>query len=145
MSGRSERNRLLRKTMGKMWGFCIRNDKFADLSNHTRQMISHFWSTYICEQFLLKRNIVKKKPYRNRLDDERLESYICVATFQISPDINALVTNKKCLLFSVKYFFLERWWTVNKQAQEKGQCNAHEFIFMRSVYCTRDLIRKRYK
>jgi hypothetical protein len=49
-------------------------------------MIEVFGSAFIVEQFFSKMNIVKN-PYSNRLDDERLESCIGVATPQISPDI----------------------------------------------------------
>jgi len=48
-------------------------------------------------------NIVKM-PYRNRLDNARLDNYLRVATFQISPDINALITNKQCHFFSEVFF-----------------------------------------
>jgi hypothetical protein len=66
-------------------------------------MISHIRSVYICEYFLLKVNIVKI-PYRNRIDDAELDNYHRVATIQISPDINALVTNKQCHFFSEVLF-----------------------------------------
>jgi hypothetical protein len=50
--------------------------KFTELSNHGRQMMGHFRSTYTSEQFILKVNIVNK-PYWRRLDVYRLEMSSC--------------------------------------------------------------------
>jgi hypothetical protein len=70
-------------------------DKLPALRNHARQMTSLFGSTYLCEQFFSKVNIVKNTS-RNTLDDERLESCLRVATSQICPDINIFVAKKQC-------------------------------------------------
>jgi hypothetical protein len=73
-------------------------DKFPVLRNHARQMTSLFGSTYLCKQFFSKMSIVNNTS-RNRLDDERLESYLRVATSQICSDINILVAKKQCQFY----------------------------------------------
>jgi hypothetical protein len=67
-------------------------------------MASLFGSTYLCEQFFLKMNVVKNIS-RNRLDDERLESCLRVATSEICPDINILVAkNSTSFLIDILLF-----------------------------------------
>jgi len=50
--------------------------------------------TYIREQFLSNLNI-GRNPCRNKLNVERLESFLHVETSQISPYINISVTSKQ--------------------------------------------------
>jgi hypothetical protein len=82
-------------TLLEFFKLYLPGDKFPALRNHARQMTSLFGSTYLCEQFFSKMNIVKNTS-RNRLDDEILESCLRVATSQICPDINILVAKKQC-------------------------------------------------
>jgi hypothetical protein len=59
-----------------------------------------FECAFVAEHFISKMNFVKN-PYSNRLDDERLERCLGVATSEISPDISeVLVTNKECPMIS---------------------------------------------
>jgi hypothetical protein len=45
-------------------------------------MTGLFENTYLCEQYFSKINIMKNT-FRNHFDDERLESFLCVATSPI--------------------------------------------------------------
>lgn len=56
---------------------------------HARQITNLFESAYFCEQFISMINVAKN-PYRYRLDNEKLNFCIDVATSGISLDIYML-------------------------------------------------------
>jgi hypothetical protein len=64
---------------------------------------SLFGRTYLCEQFFSKMNIVKNTS-RNRLHDERLESYLRVATSQF-PQILMLQTGRSRVRIPMRWIF----------------------------------------
>jgi hypothetical protein len=85
----------LKSKLLDFYKLCLPGDKLPVLRNHAQHMTRLFGSTYVYEQFFSKMNIVKNKS-RNRLDDERLESCLHIATSQICPDINILVAKTQC-------------------------------------------------
>jgi hypothetical protein len=81
-----------------------------------------------------------EEPYRNLLENEKLESYLCSTISQVYPSVKILVTNQPAESpASLKFVFLEQWWTVNKQVQDKGQMERKMF-YVCSVYFTQDLL-----
>uniref|UniRef100_A0A3B1JNM5 HAT C-terminal dimerisation domain-containing protein n=1 Tax=Astyanax mexicanus TaxID=7994 RepID=A0A3B1JNM5_ASTMX len=62
---------------------------------NAQKWISMFGSTYICEQMfsLMKLN---KSPLRTRLTDENLQAVFRHATTSLEPDINQLVSERRC-------------------------------------------------
>lgn len=65
-------------------------DNFLNIRLNSLKMMSHFRSTYVCEQLFLKMNFVKNKT-RSRLKNYHLENSIKVSTSKIRPDIDNLV------------------------------------------------------
>jgi hypothetical protein len=53
------------------------------------------WTYLYGEQLFAKMNTVKN-PTEIDSQTNYLDSCLCIATFQISPDINSSVTNKQC-------------------------------------------------
>uniref|UniRef100_A0A2S2NPE9 SCAN domain-containing protein 3 n=1 Tax=Schizaphis graminum TaxID=13262 RepID=A0A2S2NPE9_SCHGA len=65
--------------------------------------MSLFGSTYTCEHIFSRMKIVKSKT-RARLTDSHLESSLRIASSQIQPNINKLVSEKQCQLSHNKLF-----------------------------------------
>ncbi|XP_049333458.1 general transcription factor II-I repeat domain-containing protein 2A-like [Astyanax mexicanus] len=70
-------------------------EQFPNLFANAQKWISMFGSTYICEQMfsLMKLN---KSPLRTRLTDENLQAVLRLATTSLEPDINQLVSERRC-------------------------------------------------
>ena len=73
----------------------VDEDNFPLLRNHALRMVSLFASTYVCEQFFSRMKITKSK-MRTSMTDQHLENSLRIATSQIEPDIEYLVSSKQC-------------------------------------------------
>ncbi|XP_060881678.1 general transcription factor II-I repeat domain-containing protein 2B-like [Metopolophium dirhodum] len=73
------------------------NKTYPNLRNNALRMMSLFGSTYTCEHIFSRMKIVKSKN-RARLTDSHLESSLRIASSQIQPNINKLVSEKQCQL-----------------------------------------------
>jgi len=81
-----------------MTSFCSTNDDVLTVSYEVSELIDKmlkpydyggkhiFGSTYLCEQFFSKMNIIKSR-YKSRLTDENLNMHSRVATSSVRPDI----------------------------------------------------------
>jgi hypothetical protein len=108
--------------------------KFPLFCNLIWQLLSLFCKYFTSEQFFSKVYTVKN-PHTTQLnDDARVESFLCIATSQISPDINILVNNKQCHFSHWSYFFLnscEQW--INK-CKQKARGNTNYLCVLSSFY-----------
>ncbi|CAI6373752.1 unnamed protein product [Macrosiphum euphorbiae] len=75
----------------------INTETYRNLRNNALRMMSLFGSTYNCEHIFSRMKIVKSKN-RVRLTDSHLESSLRIASSQIQPNINKLVSEKQCQL-----------------------------------------------
>jgi membrane protein insertase Oxa1/YidC/SpoIIIJ len=69
---------------------CIHLLTFTVLSDLIPQKAKFLGSTYVCEELSTKMKMVRSK-YKNQLGNERLESYVLVATSQVQTDIEKSV------------------------------------------------------
>ncbi|CAD1468720.1 unnamed protein product [Heterotrigona itama] len=70
-------------------------EKFPRLGAYTKQIMTLFGSTYVCEQLFSAMKIIRSD-HRSRLNDIRLESCVRVAVSSISANIDHLMTKKQC-------------------------------------------------
>ncbi|CAI6366273.1 unnamed protein product [Macrosiphum euphorbiae] len=75
----------------------INTETYPNLRNNALRMMSLFGSTYTCEHIFSRMKIVKSKN-RVRLTHSHLESSLRIASSQIQPNINKLVSEKQCQL-----------------------------------------------
>lgn len=73
-------------------------DNFPVVTDHARQIISLFWKCSYIWTGVFKDEYCEE-PYTNRLDDERLESGLRLATSQ-KPSVNNISVTNKQLQFS---------------------------------------------
>jgi 17beta-estradiol 17-dehydrogenase/3beta-hydroxysteroid 3-dehydrogenase/mitotic-spindle organizing protein 1 len=73
----------------------IDTETYPNLRNNALRMLSLFGNTYTCEHIFLRMKIVKSKT-RARLTDIHLKNSLRIASSQIQPNIEKLVTEKHC-------------------------------------------------
>ncbi|KII67817.1 General transcription factor II-I repeat domain-containing protein 2A [Thelohanellus kitauei] len=88
--------------------FCLAEEKCKKLHIFSRNMISLFGSTYVCEQFFSRIKYIKSKN-RIRLTDGNLENSLLVSISNIDADIVSFFKNlinlfNKSLMFIFIYF-----------------------------------------
>jgi len=75
----------------------IDTETYPNLRNNELKMMSLFGSTYTCEHIFSRMKIDKSKT-RARLTDIHLENSLRIASSQIQPNIDKLVSEKQCQL-----------------------------------------------
>jgi hypothetical protein len=69
-------------------------ESFPNVKNHTREMISIFSSTYLCEQMFSKMKYVKSK-YRTNLNYEHLQATLLFGTTNVDANYKEILKNKQ--------------------------------------------------
>lgn len=75
---------------------CLPEEKFSNLKNFARGLISIFGTTYMCEKTFSKMKYVKSN-YRSNLSDEHLESILIIGSTKFDPEMDAIMNQKSQL------------------------------------------------
>jgi hypothetical protein len=92
------------------------HDKFTELSNHGRQMMSHFRSTYTCEQFLFIGEYGEQALLTSIRRLEIRETSSC-CNYLIYPGVNILVIKK------LRQFSHRRTFLLHNSKEEIKECS----------------------
>ena len=73
----------------------LNSDRYKNLVQLAKKMLSIFGSTYICEQTFSIMNM-NKNEQRSSLSNESLEDILKISTFHMYPDFDKLAAGKRC-------------------------------------------------